>query len=89
MIVGSASNRPVVIAAAPTGAWKRRDRYPALPVSSEQIAAEAYACMRAGASMLHLHVRNRDGGHSLDPVLYRQAVDAVSYTHLTLPTTPY
>ncbi len=71
------ATRPVVIAAAPTGAWKQRGDYPMLPVSADQVAVEARQCMEAGASMLHLHVRNPDGGHSIDPGLYARAVDAV------------
>jgi 3-keto-5-aminohexanoate cleavage enzyme len=69
--------RPVVIAAAPTGAWKQRSDYPMLPVSADQVAEEARQCMEAGASMLHLHVRRPDGGHSIDPGPYARAVDAV------------
>lgn len=68
---------PVIIAAAPTGAHKSRQDFPALPVEATQIADEAEACLAAGASMLHLHVRSTDGRHSLDAGLYNDAVEAV------------
>lgn len=52
--------------------------HPALPMSAAEMAVEARACLAAGASVLHLHVRDgRDGGHSLDPALYRQSMAAV------------
>ncbi|MBL4614438.1 MAG: 3-keto-5-aminohexanoate cleavage protein, partial [Magnetovibrio sp.] len=34
-------------------------------------------CLAAGAAMLHLHVRDQDGGHLLDAQAYREAIDAV------------
>lgn len=34
-------------------------------------------CLEAGAAMIHLHVRDRDGGHVLDADLYRDAIRAV------------
>jgi 3-keto-5-aminohexanoate cleavage enzyme len=38
---------------------------------------EAAPCARAGASVLHVHVRSDDGRHTLDAELYRAALDAV------------
>ena len=68
---------PVIIAAAPTGAHKSRNDYPSLPVQTRQIAEEASACMNAGAAMIHLHVRDAAGRHSLDADLYAEAAAAV------------
>ena len=41
--------------------------HPALPVSPEELAADALACVRAGAGALHLHPRDEDGHESLEP----------------------
>ncbi len=68
---------PVIIAAAPTGAHKSREDFPSLPVQTQQIAEEAGACLDAGAAMIHLHVRDADGRHSLDAGLYVRAIEAV------------
>ncbi len=68
---------PVIIAAAPTGAYKSAADHPHLPLSPGAIADEAARCVEAGASMLHLHVRDAAGRHTLDPRAYRQAVEAV------------
>ncbi|MCB1916826.1 MAG: 3-keto-5-aminohexanoate cleavage protein [Rhodocyclaceae bacterium] len=69
---------PVSITVAPTGARRRKADHPAIPLTVEEIAAEAAACRRAGASILHLHVRDGEGRHSLDPGRYREAAAAVA-----------
>jgi len=70
-------NHPALIMVAPNGARKTKDNHPALPISPQECGATAAACHEAGADAIHLHVRNRDGGHILDAELYRQAIDAV------------
>lgn len=73
----SADTRPLIIAVAPNGAYKGIADHPALPISAQQIASTAAACANEGAGMLHLHVRDAHGGHSLDADTYRHAIDAV------------
>jgi len=68
---------PTLIAVAPTGARRTRADHPRLPLTIAEIAAEAGRCLDAGAAMLHLHVRDAAGGHSLDAGLYREAIAAV------------
>ncbi|UWQ80063.1 3-keto-5-aminohexanoate cleavage protein [Leisingera sp. S132] len=62
---------------APNGARRDRRVHPQLPVTPQQTAETAAACFAAGAQALHLHVRDREGLHSLDPGRYREALDAV------------
>lgn len=68
---------PLILAVAPNGARKTKADHPALPIAPGEIAEDARACRDAGAAMLHLHVRDAAGGHSLDVELYRAAIDAV------------
>ena len=68
---------PLIIAVAPNGARKTHRDHAALPMTAEELARDAKSCLAAGASMLHLHVRDGDGVHSLDVDLYRQAIQAV------------
>lgn len=68
---------PVVIAVAPNGARKRREDHPRLPLTPDDLAQCAEDCLAAGASMLHLHVRDATGRHSLEPGDYRAAVAAI------------
>jgi uncharacterized protein (DUF849 family) len=73
----SADTSPLIIAVAPNGAYKGAADHAALPISVQQIAHTAAACTNEGAGMLHLHVRDAQGGHSLDADTYRRAIDTV------------
>jgi uncharacterized protein (DUF849 family) len=68
---------PLVVTVAPTGARRTKADHDRLPVTPEEIAAEAARCCAAGATVLHLHVRGEDGAHTLDPDRYRAAIEAV------------
>lgn len=54
-----------------------RQDHPALPVTAAQLAATAAAVAQAGARMLHLHVRDTHGKHTLDAGAYKVAIEAV------------
>ncbi|MCW2137978.1 3-keto-5-aminohexanoate cleavage enzyme [Actinoplanes cyaneus] len=56
---------------------RRRDEHPAVPITPEEIAAEAVAAVAAGAEALHLHPRDRDGAQSLHAPDVAEAVAAV------------
>jgi uncharacterized protein (DUF849 family) len=68
---------PLVVMVAPNGARRTRADHPELPITPAEIAGEAELCCAAGATVLHLHVRDAQGHHSLDPDLYRAAIEAV------------
>lgn len=68
---------PLAIAVAINGARRTKADHPGLPMTVLEIAREAALCAEAGAAMLHLHVRDGEGRHSLDADLYRAATDAV------------
>ncbi|ALO46383.1 hypothetical protein PS2015_1732 [Pseudohongiella spirulinae] len=65
---------------APNGARKTRADHPQLPIGPEQLADCAADILQAGASVLHLHVRDDSGKHSLSPERYRQAIAAIRKT---------
>lgn len=62
---------------APNGARRMTSDHPALPMSADELAATAKACQGEGADAIHLHVREADGTHSLDPSRYREAIAAI------------
>ena len=68
---------PVAITVAPNGARRGKGDHAAIPLTLAEIVAEARACRAAGASILHLHVREADGRHSLDAGRYRETMAAV------------
>jgi 3-keto-5-aminohexanoate cleavage enzyme len=63
---------------APNGARRTRADHPALPITPAELAATARACFDAGAAAIHLHVRDADQRHSLDPGRYRAAIAAIA-----------
>jgi 3-keto-5-aminohexanoate cleavage enzyme len=68
---------PIVLTVAPNGASKQKADHPALPLTPEELAERAARCLEAGAAMLHLHVRDRDGRHLLEADAYRAALSAI------------
>jgi len=53
---------PVVITAALTGVLATREQCPAIPYTPGEIAGEAKRAADAGASIVHIHARNPEGG---------------------------
>lgn len=68
---------PFAIAVAPNGARRGKADHPRLPMTAAEIARDAKEALAAGAAMIHLHVRDEDGRHSLDLERYREAIAAV------------
>lgn len=62
---------PIIISVAPNGARKTKQDNPNIPLSADEIAADAKECMEAGATLLHMHIRDEDLGHTLDIETYR------------------
>ncbi len=61
------------------------DQHPSLPVSPDQLAAEALAAHQAGARAVHMHPKTSDGADSLDPDVVDAAVSAVRHAVPGLP----
>ena len=67
------SNR-VILTVAPTGSSTPAAKCPGLPVTPAEIAAETYECWKAGASVVHLHVRDDQGNASMEYEKFRESV---------------
>ncbi len=68
---------PLIIIAAPNGAYKLAADHAAVPLTAESLAATAKSCLDAGAAMLHMHIRDAQGRHSLDVQGYKDALQVV------------
>ncbi len=66
-------NDPLIVTVAPNGAYKQPADHRALPITPQALAATARACLDAGAAMIHMHIRDAQGRHSLDVDGYREA----------------
>jgi len=73
-----ASPRKILITCAVTGNAPFNSRHPAFPITPAQIAASCLEAARAGAAVVHIHVRNPATGEgSRDAKLFKETVDRV------------
>ena len=68
---------PVVIAVAITGSVPRKKDNPTLPTTPAEQVESTHAAFEAGASLVHIHVRNPDETSSSDPALFAQVQEGV------------
>jgi uncharacterized protein (DUF849 family) len=69
--------RPVVVAVAITGSVPRKKDNPAVPVTVAEQIESTHEAYEAGASLVHVHVRNPDESASSDPALFGQVQEGV------------
>jgi 3-keto-5-aminohexanoate cleavage enzyme len=63
----------LIITVAPTGAFQGKDANPNLPLLPEEIAASVHEAWNEGASIAHIHARDRDSGKpTSDPDVLRE-----------------
>ena len=73
-----AMNKEVFITCAVTGSGSTQDRSPHVPRSPAHIAASAIDAAKAGAAIVHCHVRDPESGKpSRDPALYREVTERI------------
>ncbi|MBU3917190.1 3-keto-5-aminohexanoate cleavage protein, partial [bacterium] len=66
-----------IITCAVTGAETTKRDNPNLPVSPTEIADAAHEAFQAGASILHLHVRDKDGLPTQNLEIFRETIDLI------------
>lgn len=66
-----ASSIVIMLQVTPNGPWGK-DVHPNMPVSANELVADLRACFRAGATGVHLHVRDESGGETLDPTVVNE-----------------
>lgn len=71
------NQQPVIITVAITGSVPRKKDCPGLPVTPKEQIEETHKAYEAGASLVHIHVRNPDETPSSDPDLFAQVQEGV------------
>lgn len=71
------NSRPVVVTVAVTGADVTRENNPNLPYTTAEIAEQSIDSSAAGATVVHLHVREDDGTPSGRPELFEDVVQRI------------
>ncbi len=69
--------QPLIITVAITGAEISKDKVPHLPTTAEEQALEAKKCFDAGATILHLHVRDENNEPTQSLMFYQKSYDAI------------
>ena len=68
----------LIITAAITGSRITREQTPYIPITPDEITQSALEAWRAGASIVHIHVRDTQTGlGTLDPALYHEVVGRI------------
>ena len=70
-------SQPCIITAAITGSVPRKCDNPAVPISTSEQVEAAHAAFEAGASLIHLHVRDEDEAPSIDAWRFAKAQEGI------------
>ena len=68
---------PAIIAVAITGSVPRKKDNPAVPVTPAEQIESTHEAFEAGASLVHIHVRNPDESSSSEPALFAKVQEGV------------
>jgi 3-keto-5-aminohexanoate cleavage enzyme len=71
------NENPVVLTVAVTGADVFRENNPNIPYTTEEIADSSIGAGEAGATVVHLHVREDDGTPSGRPELFKDVIERI------------
>ncbi len=69
--------QPCIITVAITGAVPRKKDNPAVPVTPAEQIESTHEAFEAGASLVHIHVREKDESSSSDPALFAEVQEGV------------
>jgi 3-keto-5-aminohexanoate cleavage enzyme len=62
----------LIVCVCPVGSWVTKDVNPNAPIQPQEIAEEVYRCQNEGASIVHIHARDKDGNATTDPQVFRE-----------------
>jgi len=74
---GSTEMQPVIITAAIVGAEVTKAQQPNLPTTPQEIIEAAVECYKAGAAIIHIHVRDAEGNPTQDAGIFREVVEGI------------
>ena len=67
----------LIITAAVCGASTSRLQTPYVPITPQEIAGEIISCAKAGAAIVHIHVRNKEGENVIDSDQFGKIISLV------------
>jgi 3-keto-5-aminohexanoate cleavage enzyme len=69
--------QPCIITVAITGSLPRKSDNPAVPIAVSEQIESTQAAFEAGATLVHLHVRNDDGSPTSDPARFARVLEGI------------
>ena len=69
--------KKLIITAALCGAGTTKSQTPHVPITPEEIAADAVACAQAGAAVIHIHVRDDEGKNTMETQRFCHVINLV------------
>lgn len=69
--------RKVVVTAALTGAQQGKDVNPNIPIAPSEIIDQAAECLSAGAAIIHIHARDKEGRPTADREVFREIIEGI------------
>lgn len=70
--------RKVIITIAPTGNLPTKQMTPNVPLTAQEIADQIYECWKEGASIAHIHARDKEGIPTSSMDAYKQVMHCLS-----------
>jgi len=70
-------NTPYFINLALTGVIPTKEMTPHIPITADEIVAEAQKALSQGVQMLHLHARDKDQKQTCDPLSYAKLIEGI------------
>lgn len=67
----------LIVTAALVGNGTTKQQNPAVPYTPEELARDAVACVKAGAAIIHIHVRDDEGHATMDTQRFIDSYNAV------------
>lgn len=71
------NTNPLIISCALTGTQTPKAKNPSLPVTPAEIANDAYEAWKAGAAVVHLHMRDANQAGTMDAKLFAETVHLI------------
>ena len=65
------ADRKVIVTVAPTSNFQGKEANPALPIQPDEVATAVVDAYNAGASLAHLHARDKQGVQTNDPEVFK------------------
>lgn len=62
----------LIITVCPTGSWLMKDVNPNVPIQPDEIGEEVRRCWNEGASIVHIHARDKKGNATTDTEVFRE-----------------